>query len=123
MSVIVVFLRPLGLRLEAAALTVFTALKAIDSLKVLFAPILSFSSEKLHGIFGYPAPLFGHQYTQSQQDDLGEHNTLRYRPVSSTAISWRPSQLTPGQPLNQPVPLFKKLEEKVADEERARMGK
>jgi hypothetical protein len=31
--------------------------------------------------------------------------------------------LKPGQKLNQPGPLFKKLEEKVAEEERARLGK
>lgn len=35
----------------------------------------------------------------------------------------RESDLKPGQKLNQPEPLFKKLEEKLVEEERARLGK
>lgn len=110
----------------AAALTVYTALKAIDSLKVMFAPILPFTSEKLHITLGYNTPLFGEQYTEVISDNLGTHTGLRYRPVGRDSIppyQWQPSQLKPGQPLNQPVPLFKKLEEKVVEEERARLGK
>ena len=58
---------------EAAAKSVYTALKAIDSLKVLFAPFLPFTSEKLNGFFGYETPLFGEQYTETVKDSLGEH--------------------------------------------------
>jgi methionyl-tRNA synthetase len=36
-----------------AAKTIFTALKAIDSLTILFAPFLPFSAEKLHTYFGH----------------------------------------------------------------------
>ena len=35
---------------------------------------------------------------------------------------WKPSNLKPGAKLNQPGPLFKKLEESVIEEERARLG-
>ncbi len=42
---------------DGAAKTIFTALKAIDSLKVLFAPFLPFTSERLHGFFGYEGTL------------------------------------------------------------------
>jgi len=109
---------------EAAALTVYTALKAIDSLKVLFAPILPFSSEKLHAFFGYQTTLFGQQELETVQDSLGEHSVLRYKPaLNSGAGFWHPSELKPGQALNQPAPLFKKLDESVAVEERARLGK
>ncbi len=110
-----------------AAKTVYTALKAIDSLKVLFAPFLPFTSEKLHGFFGYERPLFGEQYVEEISDSLGTHKGLRYRPLStlSGAVveAWKPSELKPGQKLNQPAPLFKKLEESVVEEERARLGK
>ena len=106
---------------NAAALTVYTALKAIDSLKVLFAPILPFTSEKLHTILGYTTPLFGEQYTETEQDSLGDHTVLRYKPISNGGF-WKPSELKPGQPFNQPLPLFKKLDEKVVEEERARLG-
>ena len=106
----------------AAGKTVYTALRAIDSLKTLFAPFVPFSSERLHGFFSYPKPLFGEQYVEAEQDALGTHNTLRYNPDPASG-KWEPSQLKAGQKLQQPGPLFKKLEEKVAEEERARLGK
>ncbi len=105
---------------DSAALTIYTALKAIDSLKVLFAPFLPFTSEKLNGFFGYTSPLFGEPYTETVTDALGEHTVLRYR--SMDGLKWKPSELLPGAPLNQPGPLFKKLEEKIVEEERARLG-
>jgi len=105
---------------DSAALTIFTALKAIDSLKVLFAPFLPFTSARLHGFFGYSSPLFGEQFTQEIPDSLGTHTGLRYRPAAETW--WRPSALQPGALLQQPAPLFKKLEEKTAAEEKARLG-
>ncbi len=106
---------------EAASLTVYTALKAIDSLKVMFSPFLPFSSEKLHGFFGHETPLFGEQYVEDIQDSLGTHHGLMYRGVDG--VQWKPSELKPGQKLNQPGPLFKKLEDSVVEEERARLGK
>jgi methionyl-tRNA synthetase len=110
---------------EGAAKTIYTALKAIDSLKILFAPVLPFTSQRLHEFFAYETPLFGEQYTETVKDTLGEHTVLRYREVGQDSISsyWKPSDLKPGQKLSQPGPLFKKLEEKVAEEERARLGK
>jgi methionyl-tRNA synthetase len=109
---------------DSAALTIYTALKAIDSLKVLFAPFLPFTSEKLNGFFGYESPLFGEAYTETVTDALGEHTVLRYRVGRDTiSSSWKPSELKPGAKLNQPGPLFKKLEEKIVEEERARLGK
>src|SRR5690606_1275856 len=106
---------------ENAGKTIYTALKAIDSLKVIFSPFLPFTSEKLHGFFGYETSLFGEQFTEEVSDSLGTHTVLRYKGVDF--IHWKPSELKPGVQLNQPAPLFKKLEESVIDEERARLGK
>jgi methionyl-tRNA synthetase len=112
---------------DAAAKSVYTALKAIDSLKVLFAPFLPFTSEKLHTFFNYETPIFGEQYVETVQDSLGEHTVLRYRSRGDAMRrpynAWIPSNLQPGAALRQPGPLFKKLEESVAEEERARLGK
>jgi len=105
----------------AAAKSVYTALKVIDSLKVLFAPFLPFTSEKLNGFFGYETPLFGEQYTETVKDSLGEHTVLRYKGIDG--LLWNPSELKPGAKLNPPAPLFKKLDESVIEEERARLGK
>jgi methionyl-tRNA synthetase len=106
-----------------AAKTIYTALRAIDSLKVLFAPFLPFTSKKLHQYLGYDTPLFGEQYVEEVEDSLGVHNVLRYRPPTDPEPKWRPSKLQPNQELRQPGPLFKKLEESVIEEERARLGK
>jgi methionyl-tRNA synthetase len=43
----------------SAGLTIYTALRAIDSLKTLFAPFLPFSSARLHNFLGYQTPLYG----------------------------------------------------------------
>ena len=116
---------------DSAARTIYTALKAIDSLKIIFAPFLPFTSERLHVFFGYETPLFGEQYTEDVNDSLGTHKVLRYRvgqvgreiSLRDNLPHWKPSELKPGQKLNQPGPLFKKLEEKVIEEERAKLGK
>ena len=110
---------------EAAAKSIYTALKAIDSLKMLLAPFLPFSSQKLHEIFGYAQPLFGEQYTEAVTDALGEHTVLRYRvgQLANLPYRWKPSDLRPGAKLNPPAPLYKKLDESVIEEERARLGK
>ncbi|MEM5774706.1 MAG: class I tRNA ligase family protein, partial [Anaerolineaceae bacterium] len=104
----------------AAARAVFTALKAIDSLKLLFAPFMPFSSQKLHAKLGYEQPLFGTQLTKTVEDELGEHTVLSYD-GSQAAAAWGPSTLKPGTRLGTPEPLFKKLEEKIVEEERARL--
>ena len=104
-----------------ASKTIYIALKAIDSLKVMFAPFLPFTSEKLHVFFGYETPLFGEQYTETVKDSLGEHTVLRYKSVDG--LQWKLSELKPGKKLNSPGPLFKKLDEIVVADERARLGK
>lgn len=105
----------------AAAATIYTAIRAIDNLKIMLAPFLPHTCEVLHQTLGYFAPLFGEQYTETQTDSLGDHEVLRYRPAAVPA-RWEPSQLEPGRRLREPKPLFRKLEPTVADEERARLG-
>jgi methionyl-tRNA synthetase len=105
----------------AAASTIYIALRAIDSLKVLFAPFLPFTSERLHSYLGYTQPLFGEAIVETHSDSLGEHTVLRYQPGEASG-RWQPSQLPAGQALKEPAPLFRKLEEKIVEEERARLG-
>jgi methionyl-tRNA synthetase len=105
----------------AAATTIYTALRAVDSLKVLLSPFLPFTGERLHRYLGYTRPLFGEQFVETRQDKLGAHTVLRYDAGNATG-RWEPSQLPPGQTLQQPAPLFRKLEESIVEEERARLG-
>jgi methionyl-tRNA synthetase len=66
--------------------------------------------------------LFGSQRVETYPDaKLGQHTGLTYDPAGATG-RWALSDLKPGQALRQPGPLFKKLEEKLVEEERARLG-
>jgi len=106
---------------DQAARAVFVAMKAIDSLKVLFAPFLPYSSEKLNHYLGYTERLFGEQTTQEIEDRLGIHTALLYDPQNAKG-SWQPSQLVPGSRFNQPEALFRKLDISIVEEERQRLG-
>lgn len=106
---------------NAAATTVYTSLRAVDSLKILLAPFLPFTSEKLHRYLGYTRPLFGEQYVETVEDALGAHTVLRYKPDGASG-RWEPSKLPGGQPLQQPGPLFIKLDESIVQQERSRLG-
>jgi methionyl-tRNA synthetase len=105
----------------AAARAIYTALRAIDSLKVLLSPFLPFTSQKLHEYLGYSHPLFGRQSTETLKDAVGEHAVLRYQPAADGA-RWEPSRLAAGQRLQPPQPLFRKLEPSIVEEERTRLG-
>ncbi|MEA5079034.1 MAG: methionine--tRNA ligase [Anaerolineaceae bacterium] len=106
---------------EAAGRAIYTAIQAIDMLKVMFAPFLPFTSEKLHEILGYPQPLFGSQFDQIVSDDLGEHKVLRYD-ASKASGKWEAGSIKAGTAFNQPAPLFKKLDVKIVEEERSKLG-
>jgi methionyl-tRNA synthetase len=105
----------------AAGRAIYVAMRAIDSLKILFSPFLPFTSARLHALMGYTDELFGEQSTQTRSDDYGDHTVLLYNPAKDGG-KWMSSQLKPGQVLQPPQPLFKKLEEKIVAEERAKLG-
>ncbi|MFC1996835.1 methionine--tRNA ligase [Chloroflexota bacterium] len=104
-----------------AAKTIYTAMRVIDSLKVLFSPFLPFTCQKLHEILGYKESLFGKQVVETVSDALGEHTVLCYLTDHADG-SWKPSQLQPGRKFQKPTPLFRKLDSSIIEEERARFG-
>jgi methionyl-tRNA synthetase len=105
----------------SAATTVYTALRAIDSLKVLLAPFLPFSSERLHTILGYEKPLFGEQHIETYQESSRSHDALVYDPSPATG-HWTASTLEAGREFRRPKPLFKKLDDSIVEQERSRLG-
>lgn len=105
---------------DAAGKSIYTAIRAID-LKILFAPVLPFTCEQLHHTLGYETPLFGEQYTETVEDNLGIHEVLRYR-HGVTPCEWQTSELAAGSPFHKPKPLFQKLDPEVAEEEYNRLG-
>lgn len=106
---------------QAAATTVFTAMWAIDSLKILLAPYLPFTSERLHTLLGYETQLFGDLVIDTVHESTRSHAVLRYQPEKGTG-TWTTSTLKPGQLFLKPHPLYKKLDESIVEEERARLG-
>lgn len=105
----------------AAGRAIYVAIQAIDSLKIMLAPFLPFTSEKLNKILGYSGDLFGRQYVEAEKDDLGEHRVLRYDGSSATG-TWGPGHIKAGDTFNAPEPLFKKLDVKIVEEERSKLG-
>ena len=106
---------------EAAGRAIYTAIQAINALKVMFAPFLPFTSQRLHEILGYTTSLFGSQYVEAKDDNLGGHKVLRYD-ASQAAGKWETERIPAGASFNQPTPLFKKLDVKIVEEERAKLG-
>ena len=105
---------------EAAATTIYVCLQAIDWLRIIFSPFLPFSSQRLHEYLGHKGSLFGRQYVEEYHERTRSHLALRYD-GSNLAAKWEPSRLPPGQPLQEPRPLFRKLEESIIEEEIERL--
>ena len=105
----------------AAATTVYTALRAIDNLKVLLAPFLPFTSERLNLLLGYQQPIFGDIQIASFDEEARTHEALVYDASRATG-RWAPGDLQPGQRLLPPAPLYKKLDDSIVEQERARLG-
>lgn len=103
-----------------AATSVYVALRVIDNLKILFAPVLPHTCQRLHEYLGYEGQLFGRQYTQSFTEQAREHVALTYD-HSQAVGRWERSALQSGQTLREPAALFKKLEPEVAEQEIQRL--
>ena len=80
-----------------AASSLWVAIAVISDLKTMLYPFLPFTSQKLHTFLGF----------------TGE----------AANSSWEINRPVSGQKLETPQPLFTKLDEKLAEEEAARLGK
>ena len=92
----------------------------IDNLKLLLAPFLPFTGQRLHEMLGYKGQLFGRPYVETFTETERAHAALCYD-NSAASGRWEPSQLPPGQALQRPAPLFKKLDDDTAEMELARL--
>jgi len=110
-----------------AAKSLFTAIQAIDWLKIIFSPFLPETSEQLNKILANDYSLFETPFTREVKDSLGTHLVLGltsdFSLVRPGSDAWVPLELEEGKPFNQPAPLFKKLDHSIVEEERARLGK
>jgi methionyl-tRNA synthetase len=107
---------------ERAGTILCVALRVVDSLKVLFTPVLPFSSQKLHELLGYEGWLAGPLEFREIEEDDGEKHTILTGDYSSWVGRWEPSELPAGQKLREPEPLFQKLDPGIVDEELGRLS-
>ena len=97
------------------------ALQAISGLKILWAPVLPFSSQALHEMLGESGSLFGEQIIRRFDESTRSHDALTYD--AGPAIGrWERTPVPAGRRLPKPRPLFKKLEPETAEQELARLG-
>jgi methionyl-tRNA synthetase len=108
---------------ERAASILYVALRAVDSLKILFTPYLPFSSQRLHEQLGYDGYLAGPLEFRDVDEGEGREHLVLTGDYAGWVGRWEPSALPPGQALREPQRLFAKLDaETVVAEELARMG-
>jgi methionyl-tRNA synthetase len=107
---------------ERAGTILYVALRVVDSLKILFTPVLPFSSQKLHELLGYDGWLAGPLEFREIEEDDGEKHTILTGDYSSWVGRWEPSELPAGQKLREPEPLFRKLDPGIVDEELGRLS-
>ena len=108
--------------MQATARSLYTTIQAISGLKVLWAPILPFTSQALHEMLGEEGQLFGQQVVEAYAESSKTHLGLTYK--GETAVGqWSRSEIPVGRSLPKPQPLFKKLDPSVVEDELARLGK
>jgi methionyl-tRNA synthetase len=107
---------------ERAGTILHVALRIVDSLKVIFTPFLPFSSQKLHELLGCEGWLAGPLEFREILEEGGEKHTVLTGDYSSWVGRWEPSELPSGQKLREPVPLFRKLDPGIVDDELQRLN-
>ena len=107
--------------LAATGRALYTAVQAINALKTAWAPILPFTSQRVHEMLGEEGALFGEQRVEEYRETNKTHVALTYDGGTAVGL-WQRSEIPAGRQLPKPKPLFKKLDESVADEELARLG-
>ena len=101
---------------ERAAAVLHTVLQCISDLGVMFAPLLPFSSQQLHEMLGFAGLV-----TDRPQEVTGpEGQGVLSRVDEPLAATWGPRPIRPGQPLEPPAGLFRRItpEEVAAQTER-----
>jgi methionyl-tRNA synthetase len=108
---------------ERAGTILYVALRAIDSLKILFTPFMPFSSQVLHELLGHGGTIAGELEFRTVEEEEGRSHEVLTGDYADWIREWKPSELQPGQNLREPRPLFEKLDPRIVDEELARMEK
>ncbi len=103
-----------------AASVLYVALQALDNLRLLFTPFLPHTCQRLHELLGYEGWLAGPLEFRTVVEEDGRSHEVLTGDYASWVGSWAPGTLRPGQPLAEPVPLFRKLDPAIVDDELGR---
>ena len=106
----------------AVGRTLYVALQALNGLKILWAPVLPFTSQMLHEMLGEPGALFGEQVVRRYDEVTRSHLALTYD-AGAAAGRWARAAIPAGRQLPPPQPLFKKLEPELAEQELAALSR
>ena len=106
---------------ERAGTVLYVALRSIDNIKIMMTPFLPFTSQRLHEMLGYEGYIAGPlEFREYSEDDGGTHRVLT-GDYTNWVGRWQPSVLPVGQRLNEPKPLYKKLDSRVVGQEMERL--
>jgi methionyl-tRNA synthetase len=100
---------------KKAGTATFVAMKAIDSLKTMLAPVLPNTCEQINQMLGRTEPLFGTPRIAERKENGETYEVLVYdlAPAEESGVDrFKPSELKPGTPFTKPTPLYKVLEAK-----------
>ncbi len=107
--------------MAATGRALYVAIQAINGLKLLWSPVLPFTSQQLHEMLGESGSLFGRSVLETYSEEARDHVALTYD--SAPAVGhWERTEIPAGRQLPKPLPLFKKLDPELAAEEIARLG-
>ncbi len=104
------------------ATVLHVALQAVDDAKTLLTPFLPNSSQKVHEMLHPEGGVWADMPEIKRVDEEGAPSYPVITGKYDDTPRWASSPITPGTPLAKPVPLFKKIDPLVADEEIARLG-
>ena len=105
---------------DRAGTTLYVAVRCVDNIKTLMTPFLPFSSQRLHGMLGYTDVIAPQPSAREVEEEGGERHRVLTEEYDATP-RWTPSEIPPGRPLPEPKALFQKLDDRVVEEELARM--
>src|SRR5918996_778953 len=102
---------------ERAATVLNVCLRCVDDLKTIFAPFLPFTSQTVHELLGHEGYLAGPLEFRDVEEEEDAHTVLT-GDYASWVGRWEPGELSSGQALQEPRPLFRKLDpdQGVADQ-------
>jgi methionyl-tRNA synthetase len=101
------------------------AAQAVSDCRTLLSPFLPHSAQAVHETFGGTGTVSPMPQIREVDDlDGGPGYSVLmgdYR-VGERLAAWAPSPIVPGTPVDQPTPIFRKLDDSVVEEELARLA-